>query len=328
MDAIPSFENGTSVVLPQPVPSQDGFAIAINPEAQGPGSSESPPFRRSTHKSALRRSNRHHRRLLLAFIVILLLIVSSVGYVTLSYVFRSHPGAKSLSSAISTYRRGQDTTRSDLRYEPPAQGIYALKGQGSERISFPPNSQNDGAVMPASVTYTAHGCWSWHLDYNTAHWDEYDFCPSGNQLLQTGYRNFQSWDFGTLTVKNLASFTCPSDAVVLAENPMAAQKLGWTCSGTNTSVSGRTTERVVTPVVGTATLLIGKAKVKAVHEVEMITLSGVQKGTVVENWWFSATNGLPLRVERHITILTASPLGTITYNEDGSWQMASLTPRT
>ena len=258
-----------------------------------------------------------------------LVVLAAVGYVFLSYALRSHPAAKSLHSVVSAFQRGDRATiDTSLRYEPPAQGVYELKGQGSERISFPPNSQSDGAVMPASVTYVADGCWRWHLDYNTAHWDEYDFCPRGNELVQTGYRNFQSWDFGTLTIKNLASFTCPSDAVVLADNPSAGQSLRWTCSGTNTAVSGKTTEKIATPVVGTVTLLIGRTTVNAVHEVEKITLSGVQKGTAVENWWFSAASGLPLRVERQITILTASPLGTITYNEDGSWQMASLQPRT
>jgi hypothetical protein len=315
-------------ILPQPVPSQDGFATEVKPAAHQPSSSASSPPSRTTHKVPFLRRYRHRHRLLVALTVVLLLILSGVGYVSLSYVFRSHPGAKSLNSVVRTYRGGKNTSRSNLRYEPPAQGVYELKGQGSERISFPPNSQSDGAVMPASVTYIARGCWRWHLDYNTAHWEEYDFCPSGNQLVQTGYRNFQSWDFGTLTINNLANFTCPSDTVVMSEDPRAGQMLTWTCSGTNTSVSGKTTERVATPVVGTVTLLIGKTRVKAVHEVEKFALSGVQKGTAVENWWFSATSGLPLRVDRQITILTASPLGTITYNEDGSWQMASLTPRT
>jgi hypothetical protein len=317
-------------ILAQPMSSQDEFARGVNPARQEPRFSERLPPCRTTHTLTLWKGSRHHHRhrFLVASIVVFLLFLSGIGYVSLSYVFRSHPGAKSMSSAIHAFRSGQDAANSNLRYEPPVQGVYELKGQGSERISFPPNSQSDGAVMPASVTYSAHGCWLWHLDYNTAHWDEYDFCPRHNRLLQIGYQNFQSWDFGTLKVTNLASFTCPSDPIVLAENPLAGQVLRWTCSGTNTSVSGKTIERAVTPVVGTTALTIGKTTVKAVHEVEKITLSGVQKGTVIENWWFSTASGLPLRVERQITIVTASPLGTITYNEDGSWRMASLTPRT
>ena len=71
----------------------------------------------------------------------------------------------------------------DLRYALPAEGVYALNGQGTERISFPPNSHPDGAVMPATITYLADGCWRWHIDYNVAHWEEYDFCPRGGRLL-------------------------------------------------------------------------------------------------------------------------------------------------
>jgi hypothetical protein len=258
-----------------------------------------------------------------------LVVIGGFGFVVLRYALRSHPGAKSINSAVKGFKgEGRDTTNTNLRYQPPPEGVYELKGQGSERISFPPNTQSDGAVMPASVTYLADGCWRWHLDYNVAHWEEYDFCPGARQLFQVGYRNYQFWNFGTVTVKNLARFTCPSDSAVLPDNPVSGQILRWTCTGTNSAVQGKTTEKVASRVVGTGTLLIGKVALKAVHEVQKTTLSGVQKGTAVENWWFSATSGMPLRVERQITILTASPIGTITYNESGSWQMTSLHPRT
>ena len=66
----------------------------------------------------------------------------------------------------------------------------------------------------------------------------------------------------------------------------------------------------------------------AVHEVQQIALTGSQSGSVVEDWWLAADTGLPLRVDRRISIGTKSPVGTITYTENGSWQMSTLTAET
>jgi len=305
------------LVVPTPTEDSEGQGISLDTANDG-----------TKRTATVLKRHRARRRLLLVLGVVLLLVLSGVGYVWLSYVFRSHPGAKSLHSADSSFTGGgRDTATANLRYDPPAEGVYALKGRGNERISFPPNSMSDGAIMPASVTYLSNGCWRWHLDYNNAHWEEYDFCPSTNQQLQSGFRNFQSWDFGTLTVTNLANFTCPSGTVVMLDNPAAGQTLSWTCTGTNSSIKGETLAKTASRIVGTASLSIGKETVKAVEEVQRTTLSGGQNGTVVETWWFSATSGLPLRIQRQIKILTASPLGAITYNENGWWQMTSLTPR-
>jgi hypothetical protein len=256
-----------------------------------------------------------------------LVVVALVGYLAVAYTVRSHPGAKSVHAAVREFRPGPATAAADTRYQEPAQGVYQLTGQGTERISFPPNSQHDGSPMPATVTSLPDDCWRWHVAYNVAHWEEYDFCPQGATMVERANRNSQSWDFGTLKVSNVADFTCPSNATVLPADTTAGQRVSWACTGTNSSVPGGTTSKVVSLNDGVVTLTVGHATVQAVHELETTTLSGSQRGTVVENWWFSATTGLPLRVDRDITVKTDSPLGAITYGETGSWKMVSLTPR-
>jgi hypothetical protein len=257
------------------------------------------------------------------------IVLGGTGFVAVRYVFREHPGPESLNSVVKAFKgKGTITIDRNLTYEPPAQGVYALSGQGTERIVFPPNSQRDGAVMPASVTYIANHCWRWHVDYNVAHWEEYDFCPHATKMLLATDRNSQSWDFGTLKTTNLARFTCAPDAVVLPEDPKPSQTLEWSCTGTNTSVPGRTFERITVRIAGIDNLRIGGAVVPTVHEVQQVMLTGGQKGTVREDWWFTVSSGLPVRMERHIIILSSSPIGTVTYDEAGSWQMASLQPRT
>ena len=151
------------------------------------------------------------------------IVLGAAGFVVIRYVFREHPGPKSLHAAVKAFQGKEPTPTSSgtLRNDLPAEGVYPLNGQGTERISFPPNSQRDGAVMPVTITYLADGCWRWHIDYNVAHWEEYDFCPRGGRLLLAGNRDSQSWDFGDIKVNNLGRFTCPSGSVVLPQRPQA-----------------------------------------------------------------------------------------------------------
>jgi hypothetical protein len=244
-----------------------------------------------------------------------------------AYWTRSHPGAKSVSSALRELRGGSASAggNGQARYPPPETGVYTLRGRGGEHISFPPNSQQDGATMPASVRSLGHGCWRWHLDYNVAHWEEYDFCGAGDVLLQTENRNWQSWDFGSFTVSNMARFTCPATA--LLAGGVYQGMIDWSCTGVNSAMAGTTTARTTAHLKGVESLRIGGVLVPSEHERQDTVLTGTQTGRVVMDWWFSESNGLPVRVARAITINTASPLGTITYTESGSWQMSSLPPR-
>jgi hypothetical protein len=269
-----------------------------------------------------------HRRIRWRIVVAtaVVIVLGATGFVVIRYVFREHPGPKSLHAAVKAFQgmestpAGSTTLRNDL----PAEGVYPIKGQGTERISFPPNSQLDGAVMPVTIMYLADACWRWHIDYNVAHWEEYDFCPRRGGLLLAGSRVSQSWDFGDTKVNNLSRFTCPSVSVVLPQDPKPGQTQRYSCTGSNTAVSGRSIAATTVRIVGIVTLQIGGVVVPTIHELQQVTLTGGQRGRVREDWWFTVSSGLPVRVARQITLLSNSPIGTITYNEVGSWQMTSL----
>jgi hypothetical protein len=267
---------------------------------------------------------RHWRLVALVVFLIGALVLSFGG---LRYAFRSHPGPRSVESALDRFRSSTSTApRSGFGH--PAPGVYAAEGQGGEHISFPPNSQSDGAVMPVTVRDLPDGCWRWRIDYNTAHWHEFDFCPRGTELLLVGDRNFQSWDFGAVHVTNVGTFTCDPPSPVVVDDPRPGDSFPNDCTGVNTAVSGTT--RVAGPavVVGTEKLTIGGRGVAAVHQRRRQTMSGGQHGNSDEDWWFAADTGLPLRMERHYVVHSASPVGTVTYTENGSWQLRSLVPRT
>ncbi len=269
-------------------------------------------------------------RWLVVVAAVVVIVVGAAGFEVIRYLLREHPGPKSLPSAVKAFQ-GDESTPAGSRSATsalPAEGVYLLKGHGSEQISFPPNSQLDGAVMPATITYQADNCWRWHVDYNVAHWEEYDFCSRGGRLVLSGSRVSQSWDFGDIKINNLARFTCPPVSVVLPQDPKPGQTQRYSCTGTNSAVAGQSIAAMTIRIVGMFTLRIGGIAVPAVHELQRETLTGGQRGRLREDWWFVATSGMPVRVERRITLLSNSPVGTITYTEAGSWQMGSLRPRT
>jgi len=254
-------------------------------------------------------------------------MLAVIGFFVSAYALRSQPGPKSLNSVIRGFK--EDTAFASvghLRYPPPAAGVYRLQGKGSERISFPPTSQADGGTLPATVSYSSGRCWRWHVDYNVAHWEQYQFCSDSSHLWVVDQWNGQSWDFGAVQVTNVARLACTPATGVLPPDPTAGLRLHWTCTGVNSATSGRNTQTTTARIVSVGNLTIGHVTVRAVHEVQRTTVTGPQTGSAVENWWYSASSGLPLRMQREISIHSHSPVGTVTYTEAGSWQMASLKP--
>jgi len=267
-----------------------------------------------------------HRSLLVASTGVVALVLAAVAYVGVRYELRGHPGAKSVGSAVQTFRGSAPGADTD-GYVVPQAGVYTARGQGGERISFPPNSQRDGTVIPVTVTHLAGSCWRWDIDYNVAHSEQYDFCASRAGLLQPGDSDSQTWDFGVTEISNTAHITCPASTLVLPAQGTPGQSLQWSCPETNTSIAGRSVSTTSARIVGIETLRVGVTPVQTVYELQRTTVIGAQSGTVTEGWWFSRSSGLPLRVERTITVHTSSPIGAITYSESGSWQLTSLIAR-
>ncbi len=279
-----------------------------------------------------RRRGWWHHRWLMAIGLVVALVAVAVSVSTVRYLLRSHPGARSVSSAVQRYRSSTTgrsaATGADL--QGPRPGVYRAAGSGTEKISFPPNSQQDGAVMPITVTALSRGCWRWRIDYNTAHWHEYDFCPDRGSLLLVAQRNFQRWDFGTLVITNLGSYTCspPAPVMVTDAGAGAGQSFEHRCTGTNSAAAGASHVDGPATIVGPATLTIGGRQVPALHQTRVEHLTGAQSGTVREQWWFDAQTGLPVRAERHYEITSPSPVGNVHYAESGAWQLTSMQPTT
>ena len=82
--------------------------------------------------------------------------------------------------------------------------------------------------------------------------------------------------------------------------------------------------------VGRTTVLVGSARVPALHFTQDIEVGGDQSGSTHEAMWLAEKDGLPLREERTIRVVSPAPapLDHVTYTERGRWQLTSLTPRT
>jgi len=123
------------------------MTVAQNKGASGPAGRSAPtPHTQTSGASRVRR--RWPRRVLLLVGALVLIVVGICAYLFAAYQLRTHPGAKSVGSALHSFRDSGPTTRvPGSSYAFPQAGVYTMRGTGLERISFPPNSQQDGLQL-------------------------------------------------------------------------------------------------------------------------------------------------------------------------------------
>ena len=57
---------------------------------------------------------------------------------------------------------------------------------------------------------------------------------------------------------------------------------------------------------------------------QLRTESGAQRGTERDEMWIDVSNGLPVRTYQHISVVTATPFGSSTYTQTGTFTLRSL----
>lgn len=269
---------------------------------------------------------KRHRRVRTAVVAAVAVLVALVAVPLVSYWLRSTPGARSLNSAGRSFHATTTTTPTPRAFALPPAGVYRASGSGFEQIAVPPDTIDDSAVMPVTVSYLPKGCWRWHIDYNTAHWHAYDFCPKDGRLLLMAQRNSLTFNFGLTSVTNLAKFTCNPPSPIVVEQPRAGAVYSHSCTGTNTAAAGVSTASGPVTIVGVTTVDVGGKRVQAVVMTRHQKITGGQSGTLDEEWWFATSTGMPLREIRNYHLSTSSPIGSIAYTEIGSWRLDSMTP--
>ena len=261
--------------------------------------------------------------MVIAVVIVLVLVGAGAAFA----IAWSHRGAKqaSLSDAIAQFRRqGQGGGAGFLR---PAVGVYTYRGRGTEQLSVLGTSQHWGPELPGTVSHTTDGCWTFRIEYSTHHRQDWDYCPHGTKLQETGGRTLQSFSFVATTLEDLEVFTCdpPADAIRTEAKP--GEHWGQACEGHSSSRGTSVSSRGTNTFVGLANVRVEGTAIPTYHSRIVRHLSGSQHGIEKMDMWFSTRDGIPLRVARDIHVDTPSPIGAVKYTERGSFVLTSLEPR-
>ena len=207
----------------------------------------------------------------------------------------------------------------------PEPGIYRYEGTGTEALSTPPLSQTQGPEMPATVEWLDEGCWSLRIDYSSNHWQRWDYCPTGDDVTETGGQTWQRWMIGTTAITNLSTFRCEA-SVTMAADPEPDQEWPQRCTGTGEAVEGPTVSEGPHRFDGEETLDVGGDAVLTQRYVGERSMSGAQTGTERSTTWFDVDTGLPVRNERTLEVRTDTPIGQSTYTETGEFHLLDRRP--
>ncbi|MGP0031484.1 MAG: hypothetical protein ACLPVF_13375 [Acidimicrobiales bacterium] len=268
------------------------------------------------------RPARHHRirwALLGAVGLVVVLVVVSL---LIAYHGRARP--VSVGQATSQYHPGaaEDTGPH------PAPGVYTYTGSGTDRLSLPPLSQPEGPTLPGTVELEAKGCWSFRIDLSTNHWQSWTYCRHPAGLAEAEEQVWQRWMVGPVAVTNLTTLHCDPGSIILPAARSVGQSWPVHCSGRSTEISGSVVGTGTYRFMGESTMTIGGRHVRAAHFLRHWSLRGAQVGPERDDLWLDAATGLPLENRRDIRVRTATPFGTSTYTETGTYVLRALTPVT
>ncbi len=269
------------------------------------------------------RHRRRVRRWSVAAAVVVVVAVAGIG--TFAYLW-THGSARpvSLAEARRRYLAGETGDAAAGIYTPRA-GVYAYTGSGSEELSTPPKSQSEGPEMPGTVRHTGQGCWTFRLDYSTNSWRTWRYCADAGGLRETGSRVYQRWDFVFTTVDNLAVVRCRPAAVVIETGMRPGAEWESECTGENSAIAGTTVTTGTHRFVGREPVEVDGRTVDTLHFRDDRVVSGAQRGTEEFDLWLT-DDGLLVRGRQRIVVDSDSPLGNVTYTQEGTFSLVSALP--
>jgi hypothetical protein len=257
------------------------------------------------------------------------LVVALVVWFTTGWTNRE-PGMASLQDALEQFRSENGGTTGGSTPLRPPEGVYTYDGSGTERLSVLDTSQQQGPQLPATVVPESDGCWRFEIEYNAHHRQDWTYCAKDGALYEHRGSTFQRFDFVAFTVDDLTEFACAPPALTLPADPEPGQTWQQSCPGHSESQGTDTVSSGTNTYVGEEELTIAGERVAAHHIRQERTISGDQAGETVEDIWFAVDDALPLRDTRtnRVESPAPAPLNSVTYTEEGTWQVASLVPQT
>jgi hypothetical protein len=266
------------------------------------------------------------RRVVLIACVVALLVIGG-GVFAWRWSDRG-PGRASVGDAIDRFRTSS-TVPSATGTLQPTPGVYIYKGTGSETLTFMNTRQSQGPTEPATVTALPGRCWSFRMDFNSFHSEEWIRCSVDGRIVERGGGADQKFDFVAFKQSEQSTTTCdpPFTVVDPGASPGTTWPLHCTVHAKRTGTDSVQTGTVT--FVGRDSVVVDGASVPAFHARQDVQLSGDQTGTIRVDVWLAAANGLPLREEHALKVVSPAPppLNHVTYLERGSWRLTSLAPQ-
>jgi hypothetical protein len=233
----------------------------------------------------------------------------------------------SLDDALRRFRDGDPAETTVIAgVQRPAAGVYSYSGEGTERLSLLGTTQDWGATLPATVTHV-EACWTLRIDFSTHHTQEWTYCPEDGALTEVAGRTSQRFDFVAVTVDDLTVFSCDPPGDVIRVDARRGDSWAQSCTGHSDTLDTTTVSSGTNTFVGVESVEVGGRSVAAYRYRSERAISGGQTGTERSETWFAVRDGLPLRATRSIHVESPSPLGTVTYEEEGTFALGSLSPR-
>jgi hypothetical protein len=240
-------------------------------------------------------------------------------------------GAKEVSvdDALARYRSSQPTevtVRSGARFE-PRPGVYEYRASGREKLSLLNTTQQWGPKMFGTVTADGKGCWSFSALFNSHHDQQWQYCARGDTLYEQGGVTNQKFDFGAFSAKDKSVFTCPTPGVVLRAGEKRGMSAPILCKGHGDGTNANTTSKGTITFVGIEHVTVAGDTVETYHVRSGRTVGGDQEGTDEMDSWFATRDAMLVKFTRHLRVTSPSPVGHVTYREDGSFTLVSQSPR-
>jgi hypothetical protein len=119
---------------------------------------------------------------------------------------------------------------------------------------------------------------------------------------------------------------CDPPVITLKLDAKAGDQWPALCQGSSPARGTHVTSSGTNTFVGREDLTIDAKPVPVLHYRLERTLSGDQKGTDHDEYFYDAETGLLLKGTRSVAVASPSPIGDVNYTEQGSFEITSLTP--
>lgn len=205
------------------------------------------------------------------------------------------------------------------RFRPPAPGIYTYDTSGSERISIA-GASHTYPEESHMVLRTSSGC-GWTTEHHVIeeHVDRREYCSSPSQITTIRFETEVEF-FGQ---KDGLLYVCDPPAVTFDGRPA-----GTTGQGRCTTDDGESNVDYTGVFVGYEVLDVGGRAVETVHLEIEFTMTGAARGDATLSLWLEPDTGLTVHLERTTDTRTASVWGDVRYQEEATFHLQSMTPRT